>query len=409
MLRLGQVVACAGVNALCVGGCGGALFPTGDALQSAAEAITLVSLSGNDLRLAKANVPEGYFDNVSLLNPPDEGTIRPFPFYVVSVDLETLEVTVVDEAADPNEVYAVAPPGGYGASNLALTLSDGTWTAMVDGQREFIRVINESTSEHDAYLNGAIDPNFVSLAGLENDRLVVVFARRFPADRLIIVIDLLTGRQQTVDRVAPQVFGRDIALEGDTLAFFALPGFDPETQSVDEFLTGPSIDVVDLSTGERRTLAEDVSPSYGFDLSLADGRITYVELRDDRLIVRAIDVATGERSTLATLSTNYPGETPTYVVAVSGTAALLREDHFSNLPMSVFDIADYEQSVSYVLKPFDGTARTIVHYTLTSVFNFDPSIAVLTNDAVVVYDPVAGELVVHEIATDETRRVSPFP
>ena len=401
-VRLLSGVAFGAVAALTLlsGGCPGGYVPDAATLEAISEQVMLVSRSGDTLVLSKLDYPEGAFDDVlsgafdASFEPP-EATER-----FVSVNLATGEVESLSDlsegASDPNSVGRV--------------LANATWTVRLREGVEVTHSADGATSQYLTDLGDAIEAGQVWLVDLAGDWLALRVDRHASSGALLVLINLATGTQSVYDRLASYFDDGSIALDGDRLAFVAQTAFDPATQTVAEFLTGPGIDLVDLTTGERSTLVEDLGESYDHRLVWGPDELLWSTAGTERLSVESLNLTTRVRTTLYEVAISN-GNSFSVVGDFSSRAVLLTTTTTEGIPEegSVVFPTDISQTTVYTLHFFDGAELTLLEQSGDDFMAQGPSnVQALTEHYAAVFDTSAQELVIYDLNTRAARRVTPF-
>ncbi|MCG3125216.1 MAG: hypothetical protein CHACPFDD_00032 [Phycisphaerae bacterium] len=383
-------------------GCGG--LPSPAQLESIAESTLLLRSNGNTVVLAKADFPSSAFNDLlsGAASEPPDATYR-----VLELNLDTNEQVLVDDAAGSEDIYV----SSIDASGRARQpeLANEHWRASLSDTG--VSVANLAAGAEQVYLTelGTHTSN-LSLAALESDRLIVQLHSDTGSSSLIVAIDLLTGRQQVFDRVSD--FGGSPALSGDLLAFRADAPFDAQTQSLDEFFAGDRIELVDLSTGQRSVITDDLTGFSAWGPVFGDGKLIWVdeEYSDSgsSLRIESYVFADASRRTLAEFVDSADSGDYVSLIALNGRAALLAR-YAGPADFESIDFSSFEQSVTYVLRVFDGDEVTLFEQAFETPFDTTgPGGAVLTDDFAAVMDSRNNVLIAYDLRTGVITRTAVF-
>lgn len=394
-----------------VAGCN--VIPIADELQEAIESEMLLGVEGNSLYLARADYPDGLFDDI-LSNPAAE---PPTAVYAIrALDLATGAFRII-EAALP-EARAVGSPtdayfGGQGILDGRpahdATLSDGVWTARVDYAAGYVAVTELASGKETRYLQNLAAPGFpvsVRLIGLKQQRLLVFANSADRDDAALYNFDLASSGELYIDRVAPNDGDTAVSFDGRRAVFVGLG------DRAENSIRPRTLDAVDLATGSRETLVGDlprvriIGPFAG-----GDG-VIWVEIDRAQIAWRTRDDVSGRVRTAAaydlSATAGYTG-----VVAATGRAAILETIQSSADPTGLLDgsidladLTNVTQTFAYAIRTVDGLEAELLRFTqagITLAPNLPPALA---DDFAVARDPVSREFVIFDLATGDVRRVA---
>ncbi len=395
-------LACGGVAAVTLlsGGCPGGFIPDAATLEAISEQVMLVSRSGDTLVLSKLDYPEGAFDDVlsggfDASFVPPEASER-----LVSVNLATGEVEALSNSSG----------GAWDPNSAGRVLANETWTARLSDGLHVTHNADGATSQYLTDLGDAIADGQLWLVELSGDWLALRVDRFATSGALLVLINLATGTQSVYDRLAGYFDDGSIALASDRLAFVAQPAFDPATQTVAEFLAGPGIDMVDLTTGARSTLVADLGESYEHRLIWGTDGLLWSTAGAEILRIESLNLTTLARTTLYEVASS-EGNTFRQVVDINSRAVLLTTtttEGFDEEGTVVF-VTDVTQTTTHTLHFYDGTEWTLLEDASEDLMGQAQSeLQVLTENYAAVLDARTQELVIYDLSTGAARRVTPF-
>jgi hypothetical protein len=392
--------------ALASGGCN--LDVLSQKVETAAEQPQLLSVRGNTLVLANADYATGAFDDL-FLNPdatPPEATFR-----VYSVDLVSGVVQVLEQAASAETVFgdaddAFAPGFGHGGPFSATAVQvDGPWTAKLNLREGYVSVTDSSSGTETRYLEEVGDAAQIWLLGLRQNRLLLSIQLPDRGAALLVSIDLRTGDELVMDRVAPFHDPRAVVFDGSRVAFAGIPDFDPATDDLSASLAAETLDWVDLASGRRETLTSGLG-GWGTHAVFFDGdAVAWLEETDTSFVLRSVDVASRSVTTRDEFSSQ-DGESDRTLHAVNARAALLSDTEVTGKPSALFDIESIEDTTTVSLHHFGGPDQTLMTYTRRGLDPTYSFINVLTDDYAAVADPASNELVIYALETGVLRRTA---
>lgn len=374
-------------------GCGGAgsggileLILSGLELPSHEELATERVVGGGAGRaiIARERVPD-YLDDASsnglfglAVQPPDfqrpESVERP-SVDIIAVTLATLdtEILVQDLRAAIYSMY-----------------SDGRWLAWSHFEENRIRVIDLETGLESRLFEEMAQLAYVHLVALDAGYLVARVTKR--DERKLVVIDLATGDHlEEVDDVP-------FALSGGTLAFVAGTESDPK----------PRIVLLNLITGERRTIVASLGPNFQYEIYLAEGRVIWTEFHNpenpDAVFYRSHEIESDTTEIIAELD---PYHDSTHLAAV-GPIGLLWETMPLPTTDNPFDLLNMEMRVTFELVTFDGQ-QTIISDTARDFPNvpFFSETPRILGEYVLIRDPFEGDYIVYDATNRSNRRFDP--
>lgn len=385
-------------------GCGG--LPTPAQLESIAESTLLLRSSGNTVVLGKADYPTSAFSDLlsgAATEAPD------VPFRVVEVNLDTLEQVLIDDAASSDAIFGSGAGLDASGRPAPTELANERWHAVL--RNAGVGVVNLGSGAEQTYLTELESlVSGVSLVALDGDRLVVQLYRDSGGASLLVVLDLLSGEQRVIDRV--DGFGGSPALSGDLLAFRADAPFDPQTQPLEEFFAGDRVELVDLSTGQRSIIADDLTGFSAYGPIFGDGALIWVdESYDDNgstTRIEAYTLADGTRRVLAEYANSAESGDYVALIDVSARAALLSRYSGSSQPESI-DLSTFSESLTYFVRVFGGEEVTLLEQSFETPFDTaGPGGALLTDDFAAVVDGRANELIAYDLRTGVLTRTAVF-
>lgn len=209
---------------------------------------------------------------------------------VYSLDLSTLEAELVI-----TEIAA-------GGIKTVKILANGRWVAWIDREEDVVKVVDRQTGDQRRYFEqpGSAEA-LPSLVRLQDDRLVA-FERLnhslipFADTYQFIVLDLETGEEA---RIGDAWLYATHAMSAD---YFALMNNQTtEVNAIGLELT-TNLDVVDLTTGERRTIAPNIRVSGGGGaLFISGNELIWQQFKDGkfRTKLESYNLESGERRTIA--------------------------------------------------------------------------------------------------------------
>jgi hypothetical protein len=278
--------------------------------------------------------------------------------------------------------------------------ANGDWLAWIDWAGEVVRVRALGTGAESSYYEGqvAFDDEW-ALYKIADDRLIIqrltgitIEDRQYE----FIVLDLLTGEDKHV--AGCWGYGT-FAIDGDYLAFMTNEATDVEVLGLE---LATNIDLVNLATDERQTVAPDLRVSgdgYAIDLLIDGGRVIWQQFKPGgfQSQINSYDIAAGTTSTLA--DNINPSNGDRWLHDVSGERLLLELRTGNALVNEV---------VSLELRTVGGDTVTIVEFpgSFEQRPSYDPEPRFI-GDFVVWTDPYSGEFVVYDPATGTTQRYDP--
>lgn len=404
ILGIGLLLAAGGCVAgvpLTGGGIFGLPLPSPEQLRRQAEQPRFLGKSGDLLVVAKPLIPPDLFDNPAQLFALDPNKAFSPTYRVSQIDLATGEITVLDEAAPERDLYSRQWLAGAGQP-------DGRWKVSVSLNRPPVVVEDRTTGETKEYLSELPDTTILEIAKLQDGRLVVQVSRLTGGGiTVIVVIDLETGEQMVIDRV--EAFTPEsVALKGDLLAFRAVPPFDPQTQPLTDFTKLESIDVVDLSTGERRTVVDELDEFADHRLWFAGDDVVWFTRTDNTLRVQSANVNTGEQTVVAELDALRGGTDSTALAGINSMAVMFQNTTALDVVRPGLGSGGVPQTISYVVTPLAGEPVTILEFTVENPEFFQTEIRGLSEHFAYVFDPRDESILVYNLETGETSRVFPF-
>jgi len=353
--------------------------------------VTKTVIGGDETRLMflRTPPPEGYNPLLALFGAPAALAVAetwPLPKNdFVTVDLRTL---------------ALEPILTDFEASMYWPVSDGRWLAWADHLEEALRVREFESGNESRFLEGQAEAGAVQPLALDAGRLVVSAPGPESSAEQLVVIELPTGEQNTVASLeGGALLPGDVVLEGNLLAFPVHTASEPEGQ--DSLSVDTRIDLIDLDTGERRTIATD---TVGGPLGIVGGRVFWVvESTGTGLAeVRGYDPQTGETETILTFDTETDGG-QAYAVDIGEPGVLLSSVRYDASSLG-------GQTESYVLQRLDGTSTTLHEYTYSLAdvpFYAEPPGFV--GSFVVFRDAYNGDYYVFDSVTGTKRQLEPFP
>ncbi len=306
---------------------------------------------------------------------------------LVAVNLETLvsEVVSADITALAEDIVA-----------------NGDWVAWVDRVNQMVAVRDLNSGEESSYFEELVrSGDGLAVWRIDGDRLIVHHgvANPVPPDGPqyeFIVLDLDTGGET---HVSGSWSYATFAIEGD---YVALMTDAPTNVAPLGLELTTNIDLVNLATGDRQTIAPDLrvtGDGYAAGLFIVDGQVVWQEFKPGgfQTQVSSYDIATGTSAIRA--DDLKPSDGERWLRDVSGDRMLLERRLGHPL---------VGETVALELRTFDGGAVTIVEFPNTA--KKSPSFATqprLIEGLAVWTDPHSGEFVIYEPATGATRRFAP--
>ncbi len=389
------------------------VIPIADELQEAVESELLLGVERNSLYLARADYPDGLFDDI-LASPAAEPPVG--VLVIRALDLATGAFRVVEPGILETQAFGDESDkffGGYGilAGRPAhdATVGDGVWSARVDYAAGFIAVTELASGAETRYLEdlaAAGLPVSVRLIGLAQQRLLVSVESVESEEAALYSFDLATKGELFIDRVAPYDGDTGVSFDGQRVVFVGLG------DRTGDNVRPRTLDAVDLATGARQTLVGSL-PAVRIIGPFAGGDgVIWVESDRARIAWRTRDDVSGRVRTAAAYDLPAsPGYTS--VIAATGRAAILETIESSADPTGLLDgavdladLTNVTQTIAYAIRTVDGREAEILRYTLagiTLVPNLQPALA---DDFAVARDPVSREFVIFDLATGDTRRVA---
>lgn len=365
-------------------------------LEAGLEQMQLLGRTGDALLLGKSDFPRSSFSLASLLG----GDVPMGVLRIVSMDLNTLAITPLpDRSADDSLDDLIGPYAG-----IAPVLTSPTWEARVDPAAGGILVRNRLTGAEVRHFEGVAGPDLLRPAALDGDRLAAALFRPAGGDGVLLVIDLLTGESRIVGRILHSYSGGDVALAGDLVAFWSPPAFDPAVDPVGDFLDPDELVLLNLATGERRSIAAAPPLATRLHSAFVDGRLVWLKQTLEALRIGRYDPATQTAEPPLTIAESASADRLIEVLEFNARALLWMyvEDGGS-------DFAPPGGRVTVTLQLFDGRSVVLVDNAPLDTFGlYGVSVAVLTDRYAIVSDPGADDLIVYDLHTGETQRLRPF-
>ncbi|MBU0638169.1 MAG: hypothetical protein KKB50_04830 [Planctomycetes bacterium] len=307
------------------------------------------------------------------------------PRHLRGVDLDTLDSEVL-----VNNIPAFA-------DDIAASTD---WAAWIDRTQVSVIIADMTNERFWTYLPGLDgSASTFTLGGLHGDRLVL--HRGYgegtgPGGQLyeFIVMDLDTEAET---RIAGSWLYATYALEGD---YLALMTDAPTTATPLGLELTTSIDLVNLASGERETIAPNLRVAGdGSALFMNANRVIWQEFKAGgfQSQVNAYDVATGQTTTLANNFAPADGERWVRDVGDAGLLVETRRGY-----------ALTGEVVSFSLRSYTGETTEIVEFpnTLTYPHTYAP-LPRFVGEQAVWTDPYVGEFVLYDPDTASTRRYDP--
>jgi hypothetical protein len=367
------------------------------------SALLLVSQVEGDPFVTKTVIGGDEARLMFLRTPPPEGYNPLLPLFGAPVALgvaETWPLPKNDLVAVDLRTLALEPILTDFEASMYWPVSDRRWLAWADHLEKTLRVRELESGSESRFLEGQAEAGAVQPLALDAGRLVVSASGSGSSAEQLVVIELPTGEQNTVATFESYaLLPGDIVLEGDLLAFPVHAASEPEGQ--DSLSVETHIDLIDLDTGERRTIATD---TVGGPLGIVGGRVFWVvESTGTGLAeVRGYDPQTGETATILTFDTETDGR-QTYAVDIGEPGLLL-----SSVGNDASSLGG--QTEAYVLQRLDGTSTTFYEYTYSLAglpFYAEPPEFV--GSFVVFRDAYNGDYWVFDAVTGTQRQLEPFP
>lgn len=239
-------------------------------------------------------------------------------------------------------------------------LTDGVWVAAADYTDRRIRTLNLDTGAAADLFQDQL-PTDWSLLALNAGRLLVSMARG--GQTLLVLQDLSTG-QQTLRLENLLSTGYSAALDGNVLALVDFPPLDPHTPLTISAALAAQVEYVDLATGERTLLATLSGDARVDFLAVTGARVIWSETSDGVSRVRVRDTTGGDTTTLI----DWPaggGETEFESVAVraAGPAGIVIDrSSLSGAVVSLADAANVTSHELLQLVDFAGNIFTLDEY-----------------------------------------------
>lgn len=333
---------------------------------------------------------------------------------VVAMNLETLAVEPIIEQTVPFSMSAV---------------SDGHWLVWDDSVNPGLVVRDlETGAESRLFEDMSREDSNVRPLQVDGGRLVVL-ARSFvvsPPRSLLVIVDLASGNQRLIGPVASS----GVALSGDLLAFGTRPSDDSDTPPFAEFLGGRNIELVDLATGEQKTLASNPDLSEIGRVWIAGTRVIWTEERPPDLsdelvvfgvvVVKSYDTQSGQSVTVTSLPIGRSAleEPERQQLADVGPGGILVRRTRAATPLLIGSLQLAlvgQESESYEVRGFDGKSMPVIEFTGPFVLKVYPNSppfsstgARMVGDFIVLRDSISGDYVVHDVRTGSQRRFDPF-
>ena len=349
MLRLGSHGACALAATmaclLVVSGCQytAALLLASQVPGDPFSTTTIVGVDGTRVLFLRTPPPEGYSPFVPYLGAPMAVGIAerwpPPKIDLVAVDLETLMAQPLLTAF---EAYMYGPA------------SDGRWLAWADHHEKVLRVRDLESGAESRFLEGQVEGGSVELLGLRAGRLVLSASGSESVAATLVVIDLASGEQSSIGMLEGTVSPWDVEVADDWLALPVYPTVQGESDGPS---LGVRIDLVDLRSGQRRTLPEDI-PGGSSSRTISNGQVRWPSEGEDAEHgdIRSYDPDTGEVVTVATYDLP-TGTDWTSVVDIGQSGVLLAQERYESDSASGSFLGG--QTVAYIYVPAEGPAITL--------------------------------------------------
>ena len=299
------------------------------------------------------------------------------------LDLETLETELVLEDI---------PVG------LAM-VANGRWIASVADN--VVRVLNRDSGAELLYspgLEGSWD--YVGIAGLLDDRLVVAISRCSPfdlpsCDRFEYVLVDLNSGQSTL--ITDHAYRGALAMTDEYFAFTNSLPTDVEPLSNESKY---NLELIDLATGESKVVASDRRVPGPFDLFFHNGQLLWQEYKPGGFEsrIRSYDLQTGKTTTLVD---NFEfNENDRFLLDVSDGRMLVETFEyrgFFGAGTTSLELWTFDGNVTQVGR-FISTPEQPHKYRITSSF---------MGDFVVWTDPMTGGLGIYGLESGTTRHFDP--
>ncbi|MFO0837370.1 MAG: hypothetical protein U1D55_02495 [Phycisphaerae bacterium] len=321
----------------------------------------------------------------------------------VSVDPSAYSANL--SSLDPNTGVATgASSGAVLAAGPAV--SDGTWIATADYEKDTLRIVNLDTGATSQILAGLVTHGLQPIA-LDAGRVLVTIPRG--GQTVLVIHNLNTGAEAIrVENLINQYGG--VALRGDILAMRVFPSIDASAPPALDALFSSNVDYVDLSSGVRKTIATVTGDAQDGFVGIGDGRIVWTESGDAATTVRVFDTHSGQTSTLAQLpNSSTPSSEYASIVGVDAAGVLVSRSTTPDAPSSTADLATTTSHQALELIDFDGQTRVLDEYdTSLSDPSYYSSPPAMVGNFAVYRNAKSGEWFVFDASTQSTRAIKPY-
>lgn len=289
--------------------------------------------------------------------------------------------------------------------------TDGTWLAWQDWEQAGVHVFNMDTGEQTTHFGDAASRSILSIAALRDPYLVLQAGPPTYLTTALVVINLETDEQLFISPalLVEGYIGYDtelgsVAVAGDRLAMHVWETLE-SAEDLDRPLTS-TIDLIDLTSGERSVLVENLDGEVHSALRLeADGLLLFHSPYAAPTTVRSFPLDGGDPLILAQF-------TPADSFAVYSEVETFNT-HGLLIRTSVTGPTIFGNRELFDFRTFDGaTTRMFEHtYTPFSYIPFSSALlpaARLIDEFVVYQDSEQPGFVVVDVTTQTERRFDPF-
>jgi len=312
---------------------------------------------------------------------------------VVAVNLRTLERELLLENI-PVEAYAL--------------MTDGRWLAWEDYEDEEIRVVDLESGVASSYFPGLANGRILGVNAVSEGYLILEAGLPSHVVTSLVVMDLQTEQQLFITPAFLAGAWSDgqgslAVIKDDLLVMHVWPPFDEQSGFDNEAPLVSTIDIIDLTTGERSTLVADAGQDGG-GLYLADDRILLMSSPwDSPVTVRSFPL---DGSTSETLAEFDLAETDTRWSRVAGF-----NEHgvlISTSEQEMTSPLGFKSHEWLEFHAFDGRTVRIAE-SVIEAFSFQwPLTGWLVEDFVIYRDPQTLDYVVFDVTAQSERRFDPF-